>query len=72
VKRKKTRYICWSTHSNSPTNSPNSVPPRRIHVIAESGLKQLRLTDMWYIGRVSGALEGGMSSIALCDTGEKE
>lgn len=43
-----------------------------MQVIAESGLKQLRLTDMWYKGRVSGAWEGGISSIAFGDTREKE
>jgi hypothetical protein len=43
-----------------------------MQVIAESGLKQLRLTDMWYKGRVSGESEGGIRSIELGDTGEKE
>jgi hypothetical protein len=43
-----------------------------MQVIAESGLKQLRLTDMWYNGRESCASEGGMRSIEFDDTGEKE
>jgi hypothetical protein len=38
----------------------------------EKGIKQLRFTEMWYSGRVSGELAGGMRIIELGENREKE
>lgn len=56
------------THSNWATNSPSSVPPRRMVVMWLSGMNGFMLTEMWYFAcRDSSPSEQGTMVIVLND-----
>ena len=65
-------HVKRKTHSKSPTNSPNSLAPRRTVVMWDNGMKQLTFTVIWYRGRVSCAWGDGTRIMEFREMGEKE